>query len=114
MPRVKRATIAIKRRRSILKEAKGYRFGRSAKERLAREALMHAGRHAFNDRRKKKGDFRRLWQTKIGALAKSHNTSYSKVIDHLKKRGVGLDRKSLAHLAEHAPASFGRIIEVTR
>lgn len=71
---------------------------------------MHAGTHAFGDRRKKKGNFRRLWQIKIGAAVKTFGLSYSVFIDSLKKRGITLDRKSLAHLAERSPASFERLV----
>jgi len=111
MARVKRGTIANKRRRAVLKAAKGYRFGRSTKERLAREALLHAGSHAFAHRRRKKSDFRGLWQTKISAGVASHGFSYSRFMGALKKKHIALDRKSLATLAEHKPESFKRLLE---
>tara|TARA_B100000745_G_scaffold98011_1_gene62355 strand:- start:23285 stop:23653 length:369 start_codon:yes stop_codon:yes gene_type:complete len=106
MARVKRGTTSLKTRRSTLKAAKGYRFGRSTKEREAKQALLKAGAHAFAHRRKKKGDFRRLWNIKIGAASKNLGTSYSKFIDALKKKEIALDRKVLAHLAEHEPEAF--------
>lgn len=114
MPRVKRGVISLKRRRRILKLAKGYRFARSKKERAAREAISHAGRHAFAHRRKKKGDFRRLWNVKIGAAVRPFGLSYSRFIGRLKKKGVDLDRKILAGLAQNQPAIFHQIVkEVT-
>jgi large subunit ribosomal protein L20 len=110
MTRVKRGTISLKRRRNILKLAKGFRFGRSTKEKQAKEALYHAGNHAFNDRRKKKNNFRQLWQTQIGAAVKEEGLSYSKFIDALKKKNIGLNRKMLAHLAEHEADTFKKIV----
>lgn len=111
MARVKRGTIANKRRKAVLKATKGFRFGRSTKERLAREALLHAGAHAFAHRRDKKNDFRRLWQIKINAAVRPLGLSYSRFINMLKTKGIALDRKSLANLAEHQPESFTRLVE---
>ena len=90
MTRVKRGTISLKRRRNVLKQVKGYRFGRSTKERQAREAIAHAGTHAFAHRKDKKNDFRRLWQIKISAAVVPLGLSYSKFIDALKKKSIGL------------------------
>ncbi len=111
MTRVKRGTISLKRRRNILKQVKGFRFGRSTKEREARTAIYHAGNHAFAHRRKKKNDFRRLWQTQISAAVKPLGISYSKFIDALKKKKVGLNRKVLADMAENDPEAFEKIVE---
>jgi large subunit ribosomal protein L20 len=111
MPRVKRGTIKNKKRKSLLSKSKGYRFGRSDKKRQAKEAVTHAGVHAFNHRRRKKGDFRRLWQIKISAGLKEHGVSYSKFISLLNKKEVGLDRKILADLAENNPESFAAIVK---
>ncbi|GMQ95036.1 MAG: 50S ribosomal protein L20 [Patescibacteria group bacterium] len=111
MTRIKRGTISLKRRRSVLKQVKGYRFGRSTKERQAKEAIAHAGAHAFTHRRDKKGDFRRLWQIKINAAVRPLGLSYSKFIDALKKKEVGLDRKVLADIAENNPEVFERIVK---
>jgi large subunit ribosomal protein L20 len=113
MTRVKRGTISLKRRRNILKQVKGYRFGRSTKERQAREAIAHAGVHSFNHRRDKKGDFRRLWQIKINAAVRPFGFSYSKFIGALKKKGVGIDRKILADIAENNPEIFESIVKQT-
>jgi len=111
MTRVKGGTISLKRRRNILKQVKGYRFGRSTKERQAKEAIVHAGTHAFQHRRKKKGVFRRLWQIKINAAARENKISYSKLIDALKKANIGIDRKILSQLAETRPEIFSKIVE---
>lgn len=72
---------------------------------------MHAGAHAFNDRRKKKGNFRRLWNIKINAASRENGVSYSKLIDKLNKANIKLNRKVLAELAEHHPAIFKQVIE---
>lgn len=111
MPRVKRGVISQKRRRSVLKKAKGFRFGRSTKEREAKVALVKAGAHAFAHRRDKKNDFRRLWQVKINAAVRPLGFSFSRFIDALKKANIALDRKSLADLAEHEPAAFARLVK---
>ncbi|MEX1026771.1 MAG: 50S ribosomal protein L20 [Candidatus Paceibacterota bacterium] len=113
MTRVKGATHALKHRKTILKRAKGFRFGQSTKERQARQTLFHAGRSSFQDRRKKKGQFRRLWNIKINAALDriESSLSYSKFIKALKDSGIGVDRKILAHLAEEKPESFKRIVE---
>ena len=114
MPRVKRGTISIKRRRKVLKAVKGYRFGRSTKERMAREAMLHAGAHAFAHRRKKKGDFRRLWQIRIGAGTRALGMPYNKFIHGLTKANIQIDRKILADLAANEPAIFQKIVEMAR
>lgn len=111
MPRVKKGTIALKRRRRVLKAAKGFRFGRSKKEREARTALLHAGVHAFAHRRDKKNDFRRLWNIRINAAVRPLGLSYSQLIDKLKKQKVDLDRKSLSTLAQQEPAAFARLVK---
>ncbi len=110
MARVKGGVHALKKRRKVLKAAKGYRHGRSKKERLARENLLHAGRNALRDRRKKKSTFRGLWNIKIGAAAKENNTSYSKLTGALKKKGSTLNRKALAEIAATHPTVFARIV----
>ena len=114
MTRVKRGTISLKKRRSLLKKVKGYRWGRSTKERQAREALFHAGNHAFAHRRKKKGDFRRLWNIRIGAALRPHNISYSAFIHALKQKKIALDRKVLSETARNNPDAFNRVVEKSR
>lgn len=109
MTRIKRGTTSLKRRRNVLKQTKGYRFGRSTKERQAREAIFHAGSYAFAHRKDKKADRRRLWQIKINAAVRPLGLSYSKFINTLKKKNIAVDRKILATLAEKNPKSFERI-----
>ncbi|MFM7088350.1 MAG: 50S ribosomal protein L20 [Candidatus Paceibacterota bacterium] len=110
MTRVKKGVHALKRRRSILKQAKGFRHGRSTKERQAKEALLHAGNYAFAHRKDKKADFRTLWNLKINAGAREEGLSYSKLIAALKKKNIALDRKILAELAENSPKTFKKVL----
>jgi large subunit ribosomal protein L20 len=91
--------------------AKGYRFGRSTKEKQAREAILHAGNHAFRDRRLKKRSFRQLWTIKMNAALRPLGLTYSKFIDILNKKEISLDRKVLAEIAENNPESFKRVVE---
>ncbi|PIP86542.1 50S ribosomal protein L20 [Candidatus Campbellbacteria bacterium CG11_big_fil_rev_8_21_14_0_20_44_21] len=111
MTRVKRGVIKNKRRKNILAKTKGYRNAKKSKKRQAKEAIFHAGTHAFNDRRKKKNDFRRLWQVRIGAALKPHDLSYSKFIKALKDKKIEIDRKILSELAKDNPETFSRIVE---
>ncbi len=111
MTRVKRGTIKNKRRKNVLKAAKGYRFGRSKKEAQARDALRHAGAYAFAHRKDKKTDRRGLWQTTISAAAMEFGFSYSKFISGLKKNNIGVDRKILSDLAVKNPETFKRIVD---
>ena len=111
MTRVKRGTTAHKRRKKIIKQAKGFKWGRKAKYKLAKDALKHAWAHAYKDRKRKKRDFRRLWQIKINAASRQHGLSYSQFINKLKKAKIDIDRKILAHLAEKQPEVFKKIIE---
>lgn len=114
MTRVKKGVNALKSRKNILRKVKGYRFGRSTKERQANEAIFHAGTYAFAHRRDKKGDFRRLWNVRISSAVKTMGLSYSKFIDALNKRGIKLDRKILADLAENHPAIFAKVVEAVK
>jgi large subunit ribosomal protein L20 len=109
MTRVKGAVHALKYRRTVLKAAKGFRFGRSKKERAASEALLHAGAYSLAHRRDKKGDFRRLWNVKINAALRPLGFTYSKFMGEAKRKGIALDRKSLAYLAEHKPETFKKV-----
>ena len=111
MTRVKRGTIAHKRRKHLLKYAKGFRWGRKTKYRQAKEALYHAWRYAYRDRRTKKRDFRKLWQIQINAACRALGVSYSKFIAGLKKNKIELDRKILSDLAQNHPEIFKKIIE---
>ncbi len=110
MARVKRGTTKNKRRKNILAQTKGYRFDRSSKERVAREAIFHAGTYAFRHRRAKKRDFRQLWSIRINAAARPLGFSYSKLIDALKKAKITLDRKVLSQLAQNHPETFQRVL----
>jgi large subunit ribosomal protein L20 len=110
MTRVKRGTTANKRRRKMLAQVKGYRGQRKSKERAAHDAILHAGKYAFNDRRKKKRVMRTLWQIKINASARENGLSYSKLMGALKKSGIAVDRKILAELAEHRPVAFRAVV----
>ena len=111
MTRIKRGTTKLKRRRKTLGLTKGYRNARSTKKRQANEAILHAGVHAFAHRRKKKGDFRRLWQIKINAGLRVLGLTYSKFMGIMAKNNIGLNRKMLADLAENHPDTFKRITE---
>lgn len=111
MARVKGGLMAQKRRRNILDEAKGYRFGRSKKKREAREAIYHAQLHAFDHRKDKKGDFRRLWTVRINAALMPHGIKYSRFIKMLKDKNIELDRKILSTLAVESPEAFNRVVE---
>ena len=110
MPRVKRSIIANKRRKNVLKQTKGFNWGRKNKYRAAKDALRHALNHAYADRKKKKRNFRRLWQIKINAAARKNNLTYSKFIKLLKDNQVEVDRKILANLAENNPDIFDQIV----
>ena len=114
MPRVKRGTIKNKSRKNTLAQVKGYRFGRSKKKREANTAIAHAGTHAFNHRKDKKANFRRLWNVKINGEARKYDLSYSRLIDGLNKKNIGLNRKMLADLAENAPEAFKRVIDAIK
>jgi large subunit ribosomal protein L20 len=114
MARVKRSVHARKKRREILAQAKGYRGSRSRRYRVAKEQVAHSGRYAFNDRRDRKGRFRRLWITRIGAAARQNGLSYSQFVHGLSVAGVELDRKVLADLAVRDPAAFASLAETAR
>ncbi len=111
MTRVKRGTMAHKRRKKVLKQTKGFKWGRKNKYRLAKDALRHALTHAYHDRKKKKQDFRQLWQIKINAAARENGLTYSSFVNQLKKNKIELNRKILAQLAEKQPEIFSQIIE---
>lgn len=111
MARVKRGTIARKRRNKILKYTKGFKYGRKTKYRLAKEALLHAWSHAFKDRKRKKREKRQLWEVKINAATKELGLNYSTLINKLRKENIKLDRKILAELAENQPQVFKEIVQ---
>ena len=110
MARVKRGTTRIKRRKNVLKKAKGYLNRRSTHLRAAREALLHAGKYAYRDRRARKRDMRSLWIARLAAAANIHGLSYSKLLDKLNKAGVKLNRKILSEIAVNNPEVLEKII----
>ena len=111
MTRVKRGVTANKRRKNVLKLTKGFRWGRKSKFRAAKEAMLHAGAHAYRGRKQKKRDFRALWITRLSAAAKQNGTSYNKLINKLSKEKIQLNRKVLSELAIHHPKVFEKIIK---
>lgn len=111
MARVKRGTTKLKHRKYTLARTKGMRGNIRKKERQANEVLAHAGNHAFNDRRKKKGDFRTLWNVRINAGLRIHGSTYSTFIHAMKTKNVLINRKMLAELAELEPQTFERVVK---
>ena len=114
MARVKRSIHAKKKRREVLRKAKGYYGSRSRRYRVAKEQLLHSGQYAYRDRRDRKGQFRRLWIARIGAGARQNGLSYSRFINGLQKAGVEVDRKILADLAVHDPAAFRQLAQTAK
>jgi large subunit ribosomal protein L20 len=109
MPRVTNAPQSRRRRKKILKAAKGYRGGRSKLLKTAAVAVMRSRQYAYRDRKRRKGDFRRLWIVRINAAARENGLSYSRLITGLKKAGIALDRKILAEMAVSDPKGFSEI-----
>ena len=114
MPRVKRSVTARKRRRRVLKRAKGYYGARSKLYRVAREAVEKAGVYAYTGRKQRKRQFRSLWIARINAAAREHGLSYSRLLNGLKRAGVEVDRKILAQLAIEDPKGFGELAELAK
>jgi large subunit ribosomal protein L20 len=114
MTRVKRGNVARKRRKKILKLAKGFRGSHGSLFRTANQQVMKALRNAYRDRRKRKRDFRRLWITRINAAARMHGLSYSQLIGNLKKAEVEINRKMLAQLAILDPEGFAKVLELAK
>ena len=114
MTRVKKGVHALKRRRSVLKQTKGFRHGRSTKERQAKDALLHSGSYSFAHRKDKKSHNRKLWNIKINAGARDLGISYSKLIGLLKKKNIEINRKMLSDFAEHHPETFSRLLTTVK
>ncbi|MEM1251333.1 MAG: 50S ribosomal protein L20 [Cyanobacteria bacterium P01_H01_bin.21] len=112
MARVKRGNVARKRRKKILKLAKGYRGAHSKLFRSANQQVMKALRYAYRDRRNKKRDFRRLWITRINAAARLNGTTYSRLIGDLKTANIQINRKMLAQMAVLDPDTFTKVVEL--
>src|SRR3989344_3033744 len=112
MARVKGGVTSNKRRKNILAMTKGYRHGRSTKKRQAREAIFHAGKYAFAHRRDKKNDFKRLWTVRINAALREIDAKlfYSKFIGAANKKGLEINSKMLATLAQEKPEVFARLV----
>jgi large subunit ribosomal protein L20 len=109
MPRVKRSVPGRKKRRALLKKAKGYYSSRGKHYRAAREQVMHSGVYAYRDRKARKGDFRKLWIMRINAAARENGLSYSRMISGLRLAEVEVDRKMLAELAVNDPPAFAEL-----
>jgi large subunit ribosomal protein L20 len=114
MARVKRAVNAQKKRREVLEQAKGYRGQRSRLYRKAKEQVLHSGVYAFDHRRDRKGDFRRLWIQRINAAARSNGMTYNRFIEGLRHAGIEVDRRMLAELAVNDPAAFATLVETAK
>ena len=114
MARVKRAVNAQKKRRTVLDSAKGYRGQRSRLYRKAKEQMLHSMTYSYRDRRARKGDFRKLWISRINAAARANDMTYNRFVQGLKLAGVEVDRKVLADLAVTDPAAFTALVEVAR
>ena len=114
MARVKRAVNAHKKRRAVLEQASGYRGQRSRLYRKAKEQVTHSLVYAYRDRKKRTGDFRRLWIQRINAAARSNGLTYNRFIQGLKAAGVEVDRKILADLAVNDAATFTALVEVAQ
>ena len=112
MARVKRGNVARKRRKKILKLAKGFRGSHSKLFRTANQQVMKALRYAYRDRRRRKRDFRRLWITRINAAARLHGLSYSRLIGQLKKANIEINRKMLAQMAVLDPEGFTKVVQI--
>jgi len=114
MARVKRAVNAQKKRRVVLERASGYRGQRSRLYRKAKEQVTHSLVYNYRDRKKRKGDFRRLWIQRINAAARQNGMTYNRFIQGIKASGVEIDRKVLADLAVNDPATFASLVETAR
>lgn len=114
MARVKRAVNAQKKRRAVLESASGYRGQRSRLYRKAKEQMLHSMQYAYRDRKDRKGDFRRLWITRINAGARANGMTYNRLIQGLRLAGVEVDRKILADLAVNDAAAFSALAATAR
>jgi large subunit ribosomal protein L20 len=114
MARVKRAVNAQKKRRTVLEQASGYRGQRSRLYRKAKEQVLHSMTYSYRDRRARKGDFRKLWITRINAAARQNGLTYNRFVQGLKAAGIEVDRKILADIAVNDPAAFSSLVEAAR
>ena len=114
MARVKGALATRKRRKKVLKLAKGYWGSKSRHFKMAKQAVMKSGNYAYIGRKQKKRDFRRLWISRINAACRANGTTYSAFMNGLKKAGVELDRKVLSDMAINDPEAFASLVEVAK
>ncbi|NDH65142.1 MAG: 50S ribosomal protein L20, partial [Microbacteriaceae bacterium] len=112
--RVKNAVNSHKKRRTVLERAKGYRGQRSRLYRMAKQQMLHSLVYAYNDRRARKGDFRRLWIQRINAAARSNDMTYNRFIQGLNLAGVEVDRRILAELAVNDPNTFASLVATAK
>ncbi len=112
MARVKRGNVARKRRKKVLKLAKGFRGSHSKLFRTANQQVMKALRSAYRDRRRRKRDFRRLWIARVNAAARQNGMSYSRLIGSMKQADIQINRKMLAQMAVLDPAGFSKVVEL--
>ncbi|MEN9752572.1 MAG: hypothetical protein RL670_263 [Actinomycetota bacterium] len=110
MARVKNAVNSLKKRRTVLERAQGYRGQRSRLYRMAKQQMLHSLVYAYNDRRARKGDFRRLWIQRINAAARANGMTYNRLIQGLNLAGIGVDRRILADLAVNEPKAFASLV----
>ena len=114
MARVKGAMMTRKRRKKVLKLAKGYWGAKSRHFKMAKQAVMKSGNYAFIGRKQRKRDFRRLWITRINAAARMNGISYSVLMNGLKQRNITINRKMLADIAVNDPAAFTKLVETVK
>jgi large subunit ribosomal protein L20 len=114
MARVKRAVNAHKKRREVLEQASGYRGQRSRLYRKAKEQVTHSLVYAYNDRKDRKGDFRRLWIQRINAAVRARGMTYNRFIQGLKAAEVQVDRRMLAEIAVSDPQAFDALVDLAR
>ena len=112
--RIKRSVNALKKRRKILRLAKGYRATKSTLYRVAREQVMKSGQYAFVGRKLKKRDFRKLWIARINAAARANDITYSRLMDGLKKANIDINRKMLSEMAINDAAAFSALVETAK
>lgn len=110
MARVKRGKIKIKKRKRLLKLAKGYKWGRKSKKKLAREAILHAYKHAYEGRKERKRRFRKLWNVRINALVRNYGLSYGQFIHLLKEKNIKLNRKVISEIGNQFPQVFEKLV----
>ncbi|MDP1845644.1 MAG: 50S ribosomal protein L20 [Candidatus Moranbacteria bacterium] len=111
MSRVKRGTTAHKRRKKVIKQAKGFMWRRKSNYQAAKEALLKAGKYAYRDRRNKKRTFRSLWILRLNAALRMHGEKYSAFIKKMSDKKIDLDRKVLSQMAVKYPEQFGKLVE---